>query len=154
MEQFLPSVNTISSETETEINRAVDAEMNRRRQLKKDSEQPIDSLYQEFQDKFPLDPLFKTHIESLIEENKKYTQWIEHLNNGGDKADEWAMELKNAISQAAKANPEKYNILASDLDKMQEETRRIYEEDIPALIQQFDELTRQRQAKNDQLNSK
>ena len=79
MEKFLPSGSSISSETETEINKAIDAEINRRSKAMKESNPPLDSLYQEFQDKFPLDPLFKNHIETLLEENARLTQQLETL---------------------------------------------------------------------------
>lgn len=142
-----PTYNDATAETEKQVNESISLEIKKQKKVISEAQVPFDDFYSQYRDQIPLDPLFKEHMECLLEESDKYTHKIEELQQTGKCDEDDIHSILNEISAAERASPEQFKILSDSIDKMQEETERIYAEEIPKLISKYEELARACQIK-------
>ena len=140
MERLLPEVKSFSCETENEINTSISRENEKQKLSVREANSALDSLYTKYQDEIPLDPMFKDHIENLMEQTQYWTQKLRLLKQNQAPGYETIHTLFTMHSDIIQSCPKQFEQLSEELTNLESETKHIYEEEIPKLIEEYDNI--------------
>ncbi|EAY06721.1 hypothetical protein TVAG_310080 [Trichomonas vaginalis G3] len=140
MDFVRPAINTVPTETHEYMNKFIRTEINRQNAFINDGKAQVENFLAKYEGKIPLDPLYKDYIEQLEQNSLELEQKIKDLESGKEPDFQYINSLLSTMTQVATASPESYQQLQGRLEEIQNETDRIYNQEIPALINEYERL--------------
>lgn len=135
-----PNINVVETETEEFMNKFIRNELDKQNRLINDGKARDEKFFAKFNGKVPLDPLYKEYIDQLELKNSDLQNKIDSLLLGNEPDYEYINNLIKTMSQVSEITPENYNKLQKKIENIQSETNKILNEEIPALIAEYERV--------------